>query len=72
MIQIVRGFGIINKAEVDVFLELSHFFNDPMDDDNFISGSFAFSKSRLNFWMYKLELEEAEEPEIKLPTSIGS
>ena len=50
MIHIVRGFGIINKAEVS--LELSHFFNDPMDVGNFISGSFVFSKSRLNFWKF--------------------
>ena len=42
-----KGFGIINKAEVDVFLELSYFFDDPMDVGNLISGSSAFSKSRL-------------------------
>ena len=43
----VKGFGIVNKAEVDVFLELSCFFNDPMDVGNLISGSAAFSKSSL-------------------------
>jgi len=41
----VKGFGIVNKAEVDAFLELSCFFNDPMDVGNLISGSSAFSKS---------------------------
>ena len=45
VIHIVKGFGAVNKAEVDVFLELSHFFDDPMDVGNLISGSSAFSKS---------------------------
>ena len=45
VIQIVKGFGVINKAEVDVFLELSCFFDDPTDVGNLISGSSAFSKS---------------------------
>ena len=48
----VKGFGIINKAEVDVFLELSCFFYDPMDVGNFLSGSSAFSKSSLNIWKF--------------------
>ena len=48
----VKGFGIVNKAEVDVFLELSCFFGDPTDVDNLISGSSAFSKSSLNIYMY--------------------
>ena len=48
MIHTVKGFGVINKAEVDVFLELSCFFNDPTDVGNLISGSFVFSKSSLN------------------------
>ena len=48
MIHTVKGFGIVNKAEIDVFLELSHFFNDPTDAGNLISGSSAFSKSSLN------------------------
>ena len=47
----VKGFGIINKAEVDVFLELSCFFDDPTDFGNLISGS-AFSKSSLNIWKF--------------------
>ena len=48
VIHTVKGFGIISKAEVDVFLELSCFFYDPMDVCNLTSGSSAFSKSRLN------------------------
>ena len=44
----VKGFGIVNKAEVDVFLELLFFLDDPMDVGNLISGSSAFSKSSLN------------------------
>ena len=44
----VKGFGIVNKAEIDVFLELSCFFDDPKDVDNLISGSAPFSKSSLN------------------------
>ena len=44
----VKGFGIVNKAELDVFLELSSFFDDPVDVGNLISGSSAFSKSSLN------------------------
>ena len=48
MIHTVKGFGIVNKAEIDVFLELSCFFHDPADVGNLISGSSAFSKSSLN------------------------
>ena len=47
MIHTVKGFGIVNKAEVDVFLELSCFFDDPADVGNLISGSSAFSKIQL-------------------------
>ena len=47
VIHIVKGFGVVNKAEVDVFLEFSWFFNDPLDVGNLISGSSAFSKSSL-------------------------
>ena len=50
MVHTVKGFGIVNKAEVDVFLELSCFFDDPTDVGNLISGSSAFSKSSLNIW----------------------
>ena len=48
MIHIVKGFGIVNKAIIDVFLELSCFFDDPADVGNLISGSSAFSKTSLN------------------------
>ena len=50
VIHTVKGFGVVNKAEVDVFLELSCFFYDPMDVGNLIFGSSAFSKSSLNIW----------------------
>ena len=52
VIHTVEGFHIVNKAEVDVFLELSCFFNDPVDVGNLISGSSAFSKSSLNIWKF--------------------
>ena len=48
VIHTVKGFGIVNKAEIDVFLELRCFFDDPVDVGNLISGSSAFSKSNLN------------------------
>ena len=48
VIDTVKGFGVVNKAEVDVFLELSCFFEDPVDVGNLTSGSFAFSESSLN------------------------
>ena len=50
VIHTVEGFGIVNKAEIDVFLELSCFFDDPVDIGNLISGSSAFSKTSLNIW----------------------
>ena len=52
VIHIVKGFGIVNKAEVHVFLELSCFFDDPTDVGTLISVSSAFSKSRLNIWKF--------------------
>ena len=52
MIYKVKGFGIVNKAEIDVFLELSCFFYDPADVGNLISGSSAFSTSSLNIWQF--------------------
>ena len=52
VINTLKGFGIVNKAEVVVFLELSCFFYDPMDVGNLISGSSAFSKSNLNIWKF--------------------
>ena len=56
MIHTVKGFGIVNKAEVDIFLELSCFFDDPADVGNLISGSSAFSKTRLNIWNFTLHV----------------
>ena len=57
MIYTVKGFGIIvNKAEVDVFLELSHFFNDPTDVGNLISGFSACFKSLLNIWKFTVHV----------------
>ena len=56
MTHTVKGFGIVNKAEVDVFLELSCFFNDPTDVGNLISGSSAFSKSSLNIWKFSVHI----------------
>ena len=52
VIHIVKGFRVVNEAEVDVFLELSCFFYDPADVGNFISGSSVFSKSNLNIWKF--------------------
>ena len=57
VIHTVKGFGIVNKAEIDVFLELSYFLDDPVDVGNLISGSAAFSKTSLNvrvFMVYVL------------------
>ena len=51
----VKGFGIVNKAEVDFFLELSCFFDDPADVGNLISGSSAFSKTSLNIWKFMVQ-----------------
>ena len=50
MIHTVKGFGVVNRPEADVFLEFCCFFNDPMDVGNFITGSSAFSKFSLNIW----------------------
>ena len=55
-IHTVKGFGIVNKAEVDIFLELCHFFDDPSDVGNLISGSSAFSKSNLNIWKFTVQV----------------
>ena len=55
VIYTVKGFGIINKAEVDIFLELLCFSDDPVDVGNLISGSSAFSKSSLNIWKFRVQ-----------------
>ena len=56
VIHTVKGFGIVNKAEIDVFLELFCFFNDPADVVNLISASSAFSKSNLNIWKFSVHM----------------
>ena len=56
VIHTVKGFGIVDKAEVEVFLELSCFFHDPADVGNLISGSSAFSKTSLNMWEFKVHV----------------
>ena len=53
---IVKVFGVVNKAEVDVFLEVSYFFDDPTDVGNSISGSSAFSESSLNIWKFTVHV----------------
>ena len=53
---IVKDFGVVNKGEVDVFLELSCFFDDPTGVGNLISGSFAFSKSSFNIWKFSVHV----------------
>ena len=55
-IHTVKGFGIINKVEVDVFLELSCFFHDPVDVGSLVSGSSAFSETSLNIWKFMVHI----------------
>ena len=56
VVHTVKGFRILNKAEVGIFLELSCFLNDPMDVGNLMSGSSAFSKSSLNIWKFTVHV----------------
>ena len=56
MIHTVKGFGIVNKAEIDVFLELSCFSDDPVDVGNLMSGSSALSKTSLNIWKFAVHV----------------
>ena len=56
VIHTVKGFGIVNKAEIDAFLELACFFEDPADVGNLISGSSAFSKTSLNIWKFMVHI----------------
>ena len=56
VIHTVKGFVIVNKAEIDVFLELFCFFDDPVDVGNLISGSSAFSKTSLNIWRFSVHV----------------
>ena len=56
IIHTVKGFGLVNEAEVDAFLELSCFFHDPADVGNLMSGSSAFSKTSLNIWKFTVHI----------------
>ena len=56
VVHTVKGFGIVNKEEIDVFLELSCFFDDPTDIANLTSGSSAFSQSSLNIWKFTIHI----------------
>ena len=56
VIHAVKGFGIVNNAEIDVFLEISCLFSDPADVGNLISGSFALSKTSLNIWKFMVHV----------------
>jgi len=56
VIHTIKGFSVVNKAKVYVFLELSCFFDDPVNVGNFISGSFAFSKSSFNSWKFSIHV----------------
>ena len=71
---IVKGFGAINKAEVDIFLEFSCFFYNPTNVDNLISGSSAFSKTSLNIWKLIVHISHLESDilECELKWALGS
>ena len=56
VVHTIKGFGIVNKAEVDIFLEFSCFFDDPMDVGNLIAGSSGFSKSSLSIWKFTVHV----------------
>ena len=64
MIHTVKVFGIVSNAEVDVFLELSCFFDDPRDVGNLISGSSAFSKYSLSIWKYRVHSSRTVEAQL--------
>ena len=70
VIHTVKGFGVVNKAEVDVFLEFSCFFDDPADVGNLIYGSSAFSKTSLNIWKFMLQNDRILKGEV--PGLVGA
>ena len=72
VIHTVKGFGIVNKAEVHVFLELSCLFHDPADVGNLVSGSYAFSKTTFNIWKFMVQVllkQDLENMDITLQAS---
>ena len=78
MIHRLKGFSIVNKAEIDVFLELSCFFNDPADVGNLISGFSAFPKTSLNIWKFTVHIlmkpgqDRKQQLELDMEQSTGS
>ena len=72
VIHTVKGLGIVNAAKVDIFLELSRFFDDPADVDNWISGSSAFSKSNLNIWTFTVQIVKNLASHLPFSISISS
>ena len=72
VIHTVKGFGIVNAAEVDIFLELSCFCNDPAYVDDLISGSSAFSKSSLNIWKFTVQIVKNLASQLPFLISISS
>ena len=70
VIHTVKGFGLGNKAEIDVFLDLSCFFDDPADVDNLISSSSAFAKTSLNIWKFMVHI--LLKPGLGLPITLFS
>ena len=72
VIHTVKSFDIVNKAEVDIFLELSCFFDDPTDVGNLISGSSAFSKSSLNIWKFSEDLTTTTHWRLRWPLAFFS
>ena len=56
VIHMVKGFGVVNKSEIDIFLEFSCFFDDPTEVGNLISGSCAFSKTSWNIWKFTVHI----------------
>ena len=71
VIHTVKGFGMVNKAEVDVFLELSCFFDDPTDVGNLMSGSSAFSKSHWNIWKFLVHIQLKYSQEKDMESLLG-
>ena len=69
---IIKDFGIVNNVEIDVFLELSCFFSDPVDVGNLISGSSAFSKKSLNIWKFTIHRTPLQYSSLENPMDRGA